>query len=427
MRGRAFVHHTQLAAAAPGLAPTRPFGPERGSDGPRAASTGHDFARISVRPPPPAPAGDVVQRVVIPDLGSGEPLDDTDTMTEGERLELARRFHQLHYTGGLRQLREAHPGEDFSDERLRALAAPVEPRRREKRPDFRDEDDERDLPDLPDEEEPKDVPSPRAARKPGKRAKTGPRTRERHPLSEGESESEDPDILFRSLRPDERPFESGLLPPEDHDPDKTLVQHVTSGTRAQAKSPWVSLTRSRKVAGGWASKKGRQVAKVRVTPEQRARGPVVDLTDPREVEAHASGLGSTALNSAKSSQEALARGGLPKESVLGVYNARKVSKKEYDETPEDDPRVYAKFRTRAEVSRGGKKTTPHHVVLYHTAPPPPSSSAPLTAPPSPTTPSVSPSAPGSLLPPGPGSGERPPRRRALSSRRKKRKEPPSEG
>jgi hypothetical protein len=182
---------------------------------------------------------------------------------------------------------------------------------------------------------------------PAKRRKLSPRSRARDDLSEGESENEDEDILFRSLRAEEDPFEHGLLPPEGHDPDITAKAHVSAGSRAKRKSPWVSLSRSRKVAAAWASEnRGGRVAKVRIPKELRESGNVLDLTDPEQAKSVFPTLKGSTYNTAKSSQEVLVKGGLGKEHVLDVLRARKLSVKEYGELDESDPNLYAKLRTR---------------------------------------------------------------------------------
>jgi hypothetical protein len=62
-----------------------------------------------------------------------------------------------------------------------------------------------------------------------------PRTRADHSQSEGESESEDPNVVWRSLRPEERPFEHGVRPPEGFGKEISASSHITSGTRAKKK------------------------------------------------------------------------------------------------------------------------------------------------------------------------------------------------
>jgi len=197
-----------------------------------------------------------------------------------------------------------------------------------------------------------------------KPARKRPRVRKEHPDSEGESESEDPNILYRSLRDDEDPLKTGLLPPKGHDPNKTARQHVTAGTRSKAKSPFVSFSRSMKLAGAWASKnQGGRVAKVKLTPSLRKGRAIVDLTEQRQARSVFPTLKGSSYNTALSSQEVLVKRGLPKESVLGVYNARKVTEKEYGALKEGKGGVVKKARSRAEATVKKKKTTPHRFVL----------------------------------------------------------------
>jgi hypothetical protein len=305
---------------------------------------GHHLSRISIsraRGSPQEPAaGAVVQRVVIQDSASGE-LHDTDDMTPQDRKALALRFHFLHHLSGLEQLRQAHPEEDFSDSMLLQISSPVE------------RSDPRTAPQEEEEETSTRTESSEEESHPRKR----PRTRKEHDLSEGESESEDPNIVFRALRKEEDPFESGLLPPEGHDPSITATAHSTAGTRAKKKSPWVSLTRSRKVASAWASessKEGGRVAKVRIPEELRAQeGTVFDLTDPEQAKKVFPTLKGSSYNSAKASQEVLVKGGLGKEHVVDMFKARKLPVKEYEklkQEKEKHPEIYAMARTRTKTT-----------------------------------------------------------------------------
>lgn len=199
------------------------------------------------------------------------------------------------------------------------------------------------------------------------------RVRPPHDLSEGESESEDPNVLYRSLRADEDPLNAGLLPPEGHNPDKTASEHVTAGTRAMEKSPWVSFSRSAKVTGAWASKKkGGRVARVQLTPDLRRGRETVDFTDEDQAKTVFPKLKGSSYNTALSSQEVLVKQGVPREGVQAVYNARKVTKKEYDALEEGKGAVVKKARSRAEVRQKGKPLNPHYFVFEDPAllPPP---------------------------------------------------------
>lgn len=195
-------------------------------------------------------------------------------------------------------------------------------------------------------------------------------TRKRHPLSEGESESEDPNVLWRSLRPEEDPQKLGLRPPKGHDPAITASAHIAAGSKAKTKSAWVSASRSRKVAGAWATaaKGGKRVAKFRLPSGARERKlrlgdaktqsrAVYDLTEREQaLEVFPTGRGSS-YHSALASQEVIIHGGVEKEAVEGVFDAVTVTVKKYEElkalkaqgkTPmHNGQEVHALFRTRA--------------------------------------------------------------------------------
>ena len=85
---------------------------------------------------------------------------------------------------------------------------------------------------------------------PGVAPGEGTRVRRRHRDSEGESDSEDPSILHRAIRPDEKPSQ-GIFAP-DNAIFKDPATHVSAGSRAKTPSTWISLSRSRGVAAAWA-------------------------------------------------------------------------------------------------------------------------------------------------------------------------------
>lgn len=157
-----------------------------------------------------------------------------------------------------------------------------------------------------------------------KRKRPSPRTRKRHKDSSGESSNEDSDYAYRALRSDEEPLTEGLQPPKGHDPSKTASQHVTAGSRAKVQGPYVSLTRSKKVAGAWASTgrnaKRQRVVKVRV-PKGRT-SEYYDLTKKKHQD-QIFPRGGTGLNSAKSSQEVLVRGGIGPENIEALFQVGK--------------------------------------------------------------------------------------------------------
>lgn len=156
--------------------------------------------------------------------------------------------------------------------------------------------------------------------------KIAPRSRSAHSLSDGESDSEDPSIFYRSLRPEEDPFNTGLRPPQGCDPSITASQHVVAGSKAKIKSAEVSFTRSLKVASAWAAKRNGRVAKVKLPPYTKH----IDLTQPSQARKVFPALKGTSYNQAKASQEVLIKFGLGSESVLDVYDVRKLSVSEYN-------------------------------------------------------------------------------------------------
>jgi hypothetical protein len=186
-----------------------------------------------------------------------------------------------------------------------------------------------------------------------------PRSRQKHNLSDGESESGDPNVVWRALRKEENPKITGVRPPAGHDPNITASAHITAGSRANVKGPWVSTTRSRKVAGAWASESGHRVAKLEI-PEGLDRTSVYDLTNPEDARrVFPTGQGSS-LNTAKASQEVVIKGGLGPKQVKALYEANKISVSEYknikkrmeagEEIFIDDKKLYAAFRTRTKAS-----------------------------------------------------------------------------
>jgi hypothetical protein len=313
-----------------------------------------------------------IQMVRITNSKTGEDYEqDTEDMTPQERRALALELFQLANFEGLRQLREAHPDEDFSHETLAGLAAPV---RREDLPVEEMESEKEDEPEKQSSQKRKRANSG-SSRKKQKRQPTGPRVRPYHNLSEGESESEDPDVVWRALREDEDPSTEGLRPPEGHDPSITASAHVAAGSKAKIKSGWISATRSRKVAGAWSTEKGggKRVARFRIPKGERDKTirlggkkgeesrKVYDLTEQEQAKEVFPALQGTAYNAAKGSQELLIHGGLGPEDVMDVFQSQKISVKDYNKLKEEiavqkekggtasygGMEVYAAFRTRA--------------------------------------------------------------------------------
>ena len=81
-------------------------------------------------------------------------------------------------------------------------------------------------------------------------SKAAIRVKKIDPDSDGESDNEDPSILYRALRPEENPFIHGLNTP-DGAIQKTPRAHISAGTRAKTKSMWVSASRSIKTPSAW--------------------------------------------------------------------------------------------------------------------------------------------------------------------------------
>lgn len=204
-----------------------------------------------------------------------------------------------------------------------------------------------------------------------------PRTRKRHRLSEGDSDSEDSNILYRSLRNNEKdPKKLGLKPPEDHNPEKGPFAHVAAGSRANEQGPWISATRSKKVAAAWAaSRKGGRVVKFRKPPnaetydltkegERRAAfSKGIDAQDESEFnEKLEKRMNSSTASTAKSSQEVLIKDEVPPSFIDEVWDAKKVSKKEYDAANEDTPGFKGKLRSRAKTT----ENNPMHIILTDT-------------------------------------------------------------
>lgn len=191
-----------------------------------------------------------------------------------------------------------------------------------------------------------------------------PRSRKRHHLSDGESDSEDPSVLYRALRPEEDPEREGLQPPEGFDPDITHRQHITSGTGAKIKSPWISFSRSKKVAASWSTEKGGtgRIVKTR-RPKDRTAFPSFDLTNREEAREVFPALKGSSYNTALASQEVVVKGPIPKDelSELEILQTRRVKVGEYQQaTVGSPPELVAKIRSRTKTS-----STVWPVLLFH--------------------------------------------------------------
>ncbi|OCA54704.1 RHS repeat protein [Photorhabdus namnaonensis] len=209
-----------------------------------------------------------------------------------------------------------------------------------------------------------------------------PRTRKRHPDSEGESESEDSSIGYRALRPDEQPFTHGLRPPEGANPEISAYAHVRAGTGAKVKSSWISYSRSLKVAASWAAAGGSgRVVKFRVGKHNRS----FDLTNKadqiRMLREQATSSQSEinlnpnkhpAINFAKGSQEGLVYGKVDQSQMIAEYQSEKITESEYQvfkgkSTPGDMWKLVKSRTTVTQKTDAGKvKTTPEPVLITET-------------------------------------------------------------
>ncbi|MFF5471900.1 hypothetical protein [Streptomyces achromogenes] len=262
--------------------------------------------------------GPVVQRAAVTDPRTKRSVESGGLSPE-ERVELAAQLLRAKKTKELERLRAAHPDEaDILSERaLRAIM---------------------------------------------------PRYRDVHPESEGESESEDPSVFYRTLRPEELPLRNGLRPPAGHDPDKTAADHIRAGSRAKVKSRWVSFTRSIKTAAAWAAENESRIAKVKLPDGARVEeGRVYDTTDPVQLAAVFGDNGGSAENFAKASQEVVVKDGLGAEAVLQVFKAKYLTPEQYEQYKTGaatDAGLYAVVRTRAKVTESKQKLAPKPIGIY---------------------------------------------------------------
>ncbi|CAM5374225.1 hypothetical protein [Streptomyces atroolivaceus] len=262
--------------------------------------------------------GPVVQRVAVTDPRSKQSVE-TDGLSPEQRVALATQLLRAKKTKELDRLRAAHPDErdSLSERALRTIM---------------------------------------------------PRYRDVHAESEGDSESEDPNVFYRTLRPEELPLRNGLRPPIGNDVTKSAADHIRAGSRAKVKSSWVSFTRSLKTAAAWAAENESRIAKVRLPDGARVtEGRVYDTTDPEQLAAVFGNSGGSAENFAKASQEVVVKGGLDAEAVLRVFKAKYISPEQYEQHKAGsatDSDLYAVVRTRAKVTESKQKTTPKPIGIY---------------------------------------------------------------
>jgi hypothetical protein len=150
--------------------------------------------------------------------------------------------------------------------------------------------------------------------------------------------------LYRSLRPEENPLATGLIPPQGHNPNVSAIAHITSGSRAAEKSPWVSATHAQEVAGVWAAHNAQgKVARFQAPPV--SDGNMFDLTLPQhQQQVFPSGQGS-GLNAAKASKEVIIKDGIPPEYIESISIAHKMKVAQYNERlshgqPEDGEELF---------------------------------------------------------------------------------------
>ncbi|MEU3411880.1 hypothetical protein [Streptomyces sp. NPDC006658] len=261
----------------------------------------------------------VVQRVAVTDPNSRQSVE-TSGLSPEQRVVLATQLLRAKKTKELERLRTAHPDEQasLSEQALRAIM---------------------------------------------------PRYRDVHPESEGESESEDPNVFYRTLRPEELPLRNGLRPPVGHDVTKSAADHIRAGSRAKVKSSWVSFTRSLKTAAAWAAENESRIAKVKLPDGARVvEGRVYDTTDPEQLAAVFGNNGGSAENFAKASQEVVVKGGLGAEAVLQVFKAKYLTPEQYEQYKTGaatDSDLYAVVRTRAKVTENKQKLAPKPIGIYN--------------------------------------------------------------
>jgi len=188
---------------------------------------------------------------------------------------------------------------------------------------------------------------------------------DRHPESEGESESEDNTIVYRALRSNENPQQHGLVPPAGSNPSLSAAAHIQAGSRATVKSTWVSTTRSIRTAAAWAAQNGYgRVAKIKI-PEEMPREYVHDLTTETgqaDVFGDKKPLG---LNFAKSSKEVVLKGGVPPAAVVAVYDVERISEKQYAGRSEIDGAKYSKSRSLKSINKVRASPYPVRLTEMH--------------------------------------------------------------
>ncbi|MHB9146956.1 MAG: hypothetical protein ACYC2U_00620 [Candidatus Amoebophilus sp.] len=168
-----------------------------------------------------------------------------------------------------------------------------------------------------------------------------PRKRDYHSDSEGESESEDDSIVYRALRVDEDPSR-GLFS-KGQKTTYSLVEHINPwGLGCRTNSPWISTTRSLKIAAAWSSKSAcKEIAKIKMDNAWReqecdhvepGKRKIYDFTNQENINLFFLNKRDTrARNTAVSSQEVSIYREIPKENILALYTADILSDKAYQD------------------------------------------------------------------------------------------------
>jgi hypothetical protein len=160
-------------------------------------------------------------------------------------------------------------------------------------------------------------------------------------VSNEETVDQTDNIVYRAVRPDELGtlIASGaLLPPCTNCPGNeccniSAAAHVTSGSRAILKSRWISTTKSLSIAALWSARKGNAFFSTNIE-SGRSSGIIaaihlhgLDSVDPTKLP----DIGVTGKNAAMASREILIKDKIPYSNIVGMYQAKSVTKAEYDD------------------------------------------------------------------------------------------------
>ncbi len=156
--------------------------------------------------------------------------------------------------------------------------------------------------------------------------------------------------VYRALSDHDEPFRSGIKAAAPRRTSRTVAEHVQGGGR----SPFVSLTTSKRKAAKWALKSRRDNRPRIATIDLLASTPAVDFSDPRA--ARRAKLGRTGENFARSSSEVVVKGPIPKARIRRVESLS---------TPRSIPADSHSVRTR--IATGLKKTSAKPRAVLFTA------------------------------------------------------------